>query len=132
MVNQTLHCIKEHTAGCTVSPALLPIRYATKKYLDLMNPYVYIPEKTPEGDDHVSRVTRCTFKFMDDFVFVMASSNNFSEAMCHLYATIEDECNKMDDIPSVLQPGMKVEEKIWMGMVTAHCSEIKGVYSHNV
>ncbi|XP_063434047.1 uncharacterized protein LOC134715647 isoform X2 [Mytilus trossulus] len=125
MVNETLHCIKQHTAGCPMSPSLLPLGYSQKKYLDYLRPYAYTPPMELDGKDALSRMTRCWFKFMSGFETVMSHSKNFSQAMCHLYMSMDKECGKMDDLPSVLQPGMKYQEMIWTGMVQYHCSQME-------
>lgn len=128
MVNETLHCIKQHTAGCPMSPSLLSLGYSKKKYLDYLRPYAYTPPMEMDGKDALSRMTRCWFKFMGGFETVMSHSKNFSQAMCHLYMSMDKECGKMDDLPSVLQPGMKHQEMIWTGMVEYHCSQMKGMF----
>ncbi|XP_052102318.1 uncharacterized protein LOC127735918 isoform X2 [Mytilus californianus] len=125
MVNETLHCIKQHTAGCAMSPSLLPLGYSKKKYLDYLRPYAYTPPMEMDGKDPLSRMTRCMFKFMEGFENIMSHGKNFSQAMCHLYMSMDKECAKMDDLPSVLQPGMKHQEMIWTGMVEYHCSQMK-------
>lgn len=126
MVNQTMHCIHEKTSGCTWSPSLLPVKYAVKSYLDMMRPYCYTPVESHEGDDVVERVTRCTFNFMDSFQHVMISATNFSSAMCHIFSKVDEECNRMDDMPTILLPGWKWQGMLWEEIIVKHCSKMEG------